>query len=323
MAIPTAPTATTIVTEAYARYGITSPTSAQISRGINLGLENVKDLMCLKSRRWKTLRFKQCQLLAPNMSIQTPYFNEIENIIQINVWEALDPETLFGNALSSLSSYHLNSSETKSRTDFQGKFIASYPQAAETVTSPSGNQLVDLNQCIAYNPTTKVAELIPIAGGYQVPTALSVYRRLSNRYPITIKQMAEYGSEIQFPDVKGRPTQAFIGIYNTTYDGIADTGFGTSEYLVQYDYTADKSYFMEWVCYVDLQLLNLADARYAQILRRWKALFTQGLFVWLLEDNSDDRLGLQATKFGQMLSVLGGQDIDGYDISDIQRTVSD
>lgn len=318
MASPDQPTATTIVTEAYNRYGVKNPTTDQINRGINYGLENVKDLMCLRSRRWKTLRMRNYQTLAPNLSIQTPYFNNEEDIIQINVWEPLDTEKALGVG-STLGQWILNASETLSRNDCLGKFFAAYPQASDGATA-SGNQLATVVQAVEYTPATKALQFVSTAGPYSALSS-GYYRRLSNRYPITVQKHSRYNQDINFPDTKGRPTQAYISQYQAGWNN--DTGFSTSEYLIQFDYTADKTYIMEWEYYVNLQLVNLSEGRYDMILRRWKALFTQGVFVWLLEDNSDDRYAVQNTKFGQMLSILGGQDIDGHDISDMQREVVD
>src|SRR6267142_4528153 len=56
MPLPTAPTSTTIATEALRKFGITVPNSTQIQRAINYGLETVKDDLWLRARKWKSLQ---------------------------------------------------------------------------------------------------------------------------------------------------------------------------------------------------------------------------------------------------------------------------
>lgn len=319
MAAPAQPTTTTIVTDAYKRYGVTNPTTAQITRGIDYGLESVKDLLCLKTRKWKTLRQRHAQTLAPNMSIQVPYFSDVDRVLELNVWESSDSETLFGNSSSTQSQYTLNSSETRIASDFLGKYLAVYAAKSDNPAAPVGNQLVDIVQVLSYNPTTKVCEIYP--SGIQTPTTNYVYRILDRKYPLSIQGIQKYNQDVNFPDIKGRPSAAYIHDYVSTYN--STTGFGVQSDRVQFDTTADKTYIIEWYCYVNIQMLNLSDTRHANILRRWKSIFTQGVYVWLLDSNSDDRYSAQNEKLGVMLSALGGQDIDGVDISDMQREVQD
>jgi hypothetical protein len=248
--------------------------------------------------------------------MQTGLFTEdnLADVVKVWVWETLDDEQTFGVG-STISSWILNSSEAKSASEFEGKYLCNYALASDS--GANGVQFANVSQCISYNPTTKAASVITPA--MAAPTGY--YRRLASRYPVTVKRVTEWGDEVSSPDQLGRPSQAYLGDYQASWD--SSTGFGTYKSAIQFDCTADKTYIMEWIYYVNLQLVNLADARYAAILRRWKALFTQGLFVWLLADNTDDRHDTQAMIMGQMISTLGGQDIEGHDMSDLQRSVED
>lgn len=319
---PSQPTATTIVTEAYNRYGVKTPTAEQLSRGINFGLENVKDIMCLKSRKWKMLRAKYCMMLAPNMSIQTPYLDDMGQLIELAIWESDDIERAHGSGFSSIINWPLNASETRTREQLQGRHLVSYSQAADDLAFPTGNQLCDIAQIISYHPTTQAAEMV---GNqlFQVPASgTSYYRTLSSRLPITIKKLSSYNQDVMYPSTKGKPTQAYMSTY--MFGTFGDSEFSTYEdSMLYFDKTADKPYFIEWYYYADLQKISLSSDRYVNILRRWKPLLTQGVYIWLLGDNSDDRYKNESTIFNQMLTALAGQEIDGLDVSDIQRTVSD
>lgn len=319
MAGPTQPTATTIVTEALARYGVKSPTAAQISRAITQGLEYTKDLICLRSRKWNVLRFKSYYQVGPKQSImRLP--SDLGSITRIGVWDS-DNYMLMGSPnVASQTTIKLNNSETRTASQLEGKWIVFDSTAGSELVGAGlvGVLPVYVSQIVRYTASTKSASVYPPVK--YLGTTYSSYSILGYKTPVSVKMASEYLDDIHFPEIPGRPTQAYINDY-TEWDtnAVVDIN-GTS---VQFDYTTDKCYTFEILHHLDLQQIDLSDARYNNVLRKWKALLTQGVFVWLLEDNSDDRMINQQEKFGNMLSILGGQEIEGYDVSDLQRTVGE
>lgn len=65
--------------------------------------------------------------------------------------------------------------------------------------------------------------------------------------------------------------------------------------------------------YADLCKLDMTDGLYSTILRRWAAVFEQGVYTWALEHNDDDRYVSQEQQYQNMLLSLMAHDLDGLD----------
>lgn len=297
MGAPTQPTATLIVTEALNKYGIKSPTPAQITRASDYGLELTKDLIWMKGKRWKSLLAETYLKIVANQTIiNLPA--DFEDFKTITVMDGLIRGAVTGSPTT--TSIPLTSLDgTPSSANYGNRMIISYQGADSTLTSGQGTTLTAY---AAPNATVSPALSSAPASGDTVLIS-------DRQYPANIKWVGEY-DEMFYPSVIAYPTE----FYHQP---------GTTVGTLLLNRIPDKVYYARLRYYISLQMLDTSGTRYSTILRRWKPVFVQGVYVWLLEDNSDDRFNAQMQKLGDMLKILVGREVDGVNQSDMQRTVED
>lgn len=291
MPIPTAPTATTIVTEAYRKFGVTTPNSTQVQRAIDYGLESVKDDIAMAVKKLKSVQMTAYIPTIVGVSkYQAP--TDYDEILSVSLFDGPSRATLA--SVGSTSSLTLAASEASAAV---GSLIA--------ITSGVGTNQV--GQIQAYDTSTKVATLAEALE--TLPVAGNAYLIVNAQIPLSVKKITTH-DEIVYPFQQLMPCE----IYH--YSDSTEGDFYT-------DSLPDKVYMLRIRYYINVQKIDLSSTLYATLLRLWKRILIQGTYVWVLEENSDDRYEAQQMKYERMLRNLVGRGVDGVNLSNLQREVSD
>ena len=296
MAIPSQPTSTTIVTEAYKLYGISSPSTTEITRAIDYGMEWAKNEIWRVSHSWEPLKTVYYHPISEGLS---KYTNPTDFDSHLSLTLLRGDHTGILSATSSTTTIFLAADEDASADDIEGHLIA-------VITAPSLYQAAAA-QCYLYNSSTNTCNM---GSGYDsAPTGgltyiIINYEKNLDEHPI-IRRDKTYDWH-----TKSEP-YAYFPISNTTY--------GEFELYP----TPDRVYIIQHRYYANLLRLDLSGTLYSTILRRWQWIFTQGVFVWKLKQSDDSRYQNEYTQFKIMLSELRNKDSGMLDLTNLQATVSD
>lgn len=282
MAIPDQPTANTIVVEGLKRFlNGSTPLSADITRGTVYGLEKIKrDIMQL-GRKWRPLLTTIYDILGAGVSHYanpTDFECDYTNFLMLG-----DHTGLLTNVTS-----------TTNVTLALGEDIAGDAAPGRWLLITSGTGVDQGQQIQTYNATTKVAVLasayttLPVIGdGYMIVTE---FKELRYKHPKLYDRYDHPGSP-------GTPS---------IYTNIKDSSAGQ---LVVYP-VPDATYGVRRRYYSDLMRVDTSVTLYNTLLRRWAAVFEQGVFVWKLSED-DDRYAQESQAYSNMLGMMAVNDLDG------------
>ena len=285
MSIPAQPTATTICTEAFKLFGKTTPTSAEITRATDYGIEIVKDDLKRMGLDWDFLReTTYLPMVVGKSYVQLP--TDYAKFLSAKLVDGTSRATL---QTAGASSATLASSET-SGSSIVGKFLI--------ITSGTGvNQA---RQVISYDTSTKVATVdsawttTPVTGdGYLVADS---HREMKYRPIFDYNMITE-------PGRTGTP--AACSIKSDAAEGDLYT-----------DKSADKVYVIELEYYKDILKIDLSSTLYSRMLRMLNGLFIQGVFVWLLQD--DSRAQLERAIYEKKLIQTAGLYLYPHNVQNLQ-----
>lgn len=286
MAIPTAPTDTSIVTNAYKDFGVSSPTSSQIARAISDGIEWVKRDMTNLGHEWKFMMKRSYIITAQgqnNYAVPTDYMK----FISARIMEGTRTGTAQGGSTAVCT---LASSETVSSSDILGK----------TIVFTGGTGANQGAQVVAYSTSSKVATFdvvldTAVASG-STYLIVETYDKLEDE-PVTNL------GEITIPSMQLKPT---VVIHDPN----------SIEGRLMTNYTPNKVYAIELRYYGDLMKEDLTGTRYTTFLRLAAKVLIQGVFVWLLQD--DDRHDSEFRIYLKNMRDFANRQLYGYDLSHTQ-----
>ena len=285
MAIPTQPTKTTICTEALKRYynGAT-PTSAEITRAEDYGLEKVKRDIMLIGKKWRPLETVAYDITTSDVSryVLPSDFEAIKNVTLLNgthtgLLTDADNVTNF--------EFTLAADEDATQDQVEGAYLL--------ITSGTGiDQAQEIDH---YSATTKIAGVMeafttaPVTGdGYMIVD----WQRDLDLQPISRREGITYASDV------GTPTTVFMRS-NATYGQI-------ELYPVPDDTHGLRSRY-----FADLLRLDITGTLYNTLLRRWAGVFEQGVYVWKLGED-DNRYEREFRIYDAMLRKLAAADLEDY-----------
>jgi hypothetical protein len=291
MAIPTAPTSTSIVTAAYKDFGIASPTSAQITRAIDDGMEKVKrDLMNFGST-WKPLiktGYIITRVGVSNYAVPTDYMK----FLSCRIMEGTRTGTATAGSTTTIT---LAASDTGSEAATVGKTIL--------ITGGAGSG--QAAQADDYNATTRVltfdAALSTAVDATSTYLIADEFKKLEDE---TLFDMAD----LELPHLPGKPTR----VYHVP-DEI--------EGRLHTDYTSDKVYGLQLRYYADLRKIDLSSTHYATFLRLAADVLTQGVFVWMLHD--DTRYKTELAVYEDKKQNFARRYLYGYDLSNMHMVTGE
>lgn len=291
MAIPSQPTDTSIVTQAYKDFGISSPSSAQIARAISDGIEWVKrDLMNL-GHEWKFMiksGYIITQVGVNNYAVPTDYLK----YLSARILEGTNTGTAQAGSTTTIT---IAASDTSSTSVLRGKTIVitggtGSGQGAQIASYNSGTKVVTFDVALTVAPDNTSTYLIA-----------DTYRELTDQTVLDL-------SDVTIPSISMKPT-----IIVHVPDSI--------EGRLMTNYTPDKVYVILLRYYGDLLKEDVTSTRYNTILRLAAGVVTQGVFAWLLQDDSrrSQELGIYAS----MRRQFANKQLYGYDLSHSQMTTGE
>lgn len=295
MTAPTAPTTTTIVTEAYRQFGISNPTAGQLSTAISEGIEKVKRDIWAMGKRWKLLRTTQYIPIRKGVS---RYANpsDFESDMQepgINLLDGIYSGALQTAAAGTAT---LAAADGATQDQVEGQLLL--------ITSGTGvNQAEQVDD---YNATTKVATMR--ANWSTTPVAADGYLVVNRQVPIS-KYPRTDRNRIERPGQMGEPREAY------------DMSAGANGFIELYP-VPDRQYGLKRDYYAGLLLVDIVGTLYPYILRNWAGVLTQGCLAWLYEGYDDSRSQNAKLSYASMLNFLKARELDGHDDSNLQSKVS-
>ena len=274
MAVPTQPTPDNICTEAWKLFGKSSPTSSEITRAKDYGLEWVKGDLKDAGLEWSFLRkIGYLPTTANTNRVQCPTdFAKVYGD-KARLLDGTRRGTAQSGAAGTIT---LASADSGSEAATEGKLIVI------TSGTGSGQGLV----CSSYNDSTKVATME--ANWTTTPDNTSVYLVVDSYREISMVSRFEYSSVVHSIHPAGSPRV----LYHE-----ADAAEGD----LFFDRSADKAYAIELPYYADLLKVDIdvsTSTLYNRILRLLNHLFIQGVFVWTLQD--DNRYAVELQKYERM-----------------------
>lgn len=294
MAAPVSPTLVSITTEALKKTGVTSPTAAQLATAQDEWMEEVKNDIWLKI---KDLNFLQTSVVRILTNGQSRYSMPTDFSHDLTL-EILDGNKRGTAQAGTTSSITLAAGETA--TDIVGSEIA--------ITSGTGQN--SISRVTAYNSTTKVADVAP---AWVAPASGSGYTIIDTTWPLTQKPIWVLRKTGNMT-TRGIPTHYFP---------VGDADDGEYE-LYPIPYQSDGHVMVcRLTYYVDLTELDLAGTLMATLYKRWRNIFTQGVYAKGLQKMQDGRADREMGVYYSMLSVLSAQERYGNNISNLNCVIGD
>ena len=292
MAIPTAPTASTICQEALTRkLNGATPATADITRATSYGLEKVKRDIMLVNTLWRPLIQTYYTVTKEGVSKYTNP-TDLEQHIKLELLK-YDHSGALTDVTNASYLYTLAADEDATQDEVEGKTLL--------ITSGTGaNQAQQIDD---YSTTTKIAT--GLAAFTTAPVATDEYAIINEFKELTYDPLMRTGV---YRD-KGEPSKYY------PYD---DSTYG----YVELSQVPDAVYGLKYTYFADLRRVDITGSLYATLLRRWAAIFEQGVYVWTLGED-DDRYDREFQIYDSMLKQLKAR--DGYllnDPSDLVRVVT-
>lgn len=289
MAAPTAPTRTTLVSEALKRAGVKSPVSALTTRAEDLWMEEIKNdiLVMAKGRKLKPLFTTSVSVTVNNKSRYSnpaDYFSDLS----LEILDGANKGTATGGAAGSITL-------ASSVTGVEGYNIL--------VTSGTG--VGSMSQCTSFNTSTLVATVSP--NFTTAPASGSTYTIIDTIYPLAQKPIREQrkqtGVEIDVPEV---------------FYPVGDADYGEFELYPVPD-NGDYVFGLRMNYYANFMTLDLAGALMATLYQRWRNIWLQGVYAKALAYELDDkRAETEMLVYRQLIADMIRH--DAYGIDDVETT---
>ncbi len=286
MSIPAQPTASTIVSEAYKLFGIANPTSAQITRATDYGLEIVKADLKNMGMEWDFLRTTSYLPMTVGVSyVQLP--TDYAKFLSARLLDG----TSRGTAQAAASTTITLASTDPSGSDLVGKWIV-----ITSATLGTGGA----RQVKSYDTATKVATLE--SAWDTTPTGTIVYLVADTWKELSYRPVFDYNAILN-PSQPGEPS--LCAIKSDAAEGDLYT-----------EKSADKVYVIALEYYADINKIDLTATLYSRILRLLNALFIQGVFVYLIQD--DTRMVIETQRYERMKAQTAAQYLYPNNIQNLQ-----
>jgi hypothetical protein len=277
MAAPTAPTLSSICTEALKKAGYTTTSSrwtSLLSRAQDEWMEEVKAEIWTRHKRLKSLQSSAIITTVigrSRYSFPTDFSSLIDK--EMDVMYGSITGTAQAGAVNTIT---LAASFSDTETNMQGKEIA-------IISGTGANQI---SQIYAYNNTTKVASIYPSVT--TAPAVGSGYMIIDSYSTCSEKPIWDFDSNIS--SGKGSPCNYYPM-------GDADDG----EFLISP--IPDKTYVLRLYYYADLKEIDLAGTLMATLYKNWRNVFVQGVFAKALQEMDEARYVGETQTFYNLLNI--------------------
>jgi hypothetical protein len=248
-----APTATTIVTEAYKLAGVSSPSAAEITRAEDEWLQLV--LEDIASRRdWEILKGTKISIVnAFEQRLSVPV--DFENMREIKFYDGTHKDAAQGGSSSSIT---LAADEDIIESDAKGKQIF--------ITGGTGVR--GMARIVSYSESSKIAGIAP---NWAInPVNGSTYM-IAN-----LERSLDYTQVEDFKIVTANGSTIRVSIYDDElyFDPIPDV----ATYAVVMRYMSN------------ITQIDTSGTRYSNILTKWRTALTMGVKKFARENEDDKRI---------------------------------
>lgn len=273
-AVPTAPSLSTIVTEALKKAGHSSPAAALITRGEDYWMEEVKQDIWDLSHRLRSLITKYPFVTTSNQATISQE-SDYDSVLNMTLLDG----THYGTAQTGdATSITLAAAEDAAQADVEGKEILIY----------AGTSINEIARCTAYSATTKIATCTFTTA----PDNTSKYLIVETYSPLDYMPLFHYDT---LTASRGTPTHFIIK---------EDDDYGEF-YLYPTPYRASE---IPWGIlqryYVNLLVADLAGTLMSTLYLKWRGVWIQGVFYKCLQWMDDDRTETEKTLYYGMLKNL-------------------
>lgn len=295
MAVPANPTAAIIATEGFKKALIPNPSSTQLTRATDIWMEEIKnDIANIPAaRKLKSLTVKTIAILTKGRAwLDRP--DDFQSDMKMELLDGVVSNTAQSGSASSIT---LNASETIPYNDIIGKEIL--------ITA--GTAIGSYSEVVDYDITTKIATVSPTFT--TVPANGDTYLVVTAHSPLDPTPV--WG--------KGFQTNPLSIAKPTKYYPVGDDDNGE----FRLNSVPDKTYGLLLQYYADLQKIDLDSTRMTTLYRKWRNVFTMGIYVRILNSTENDKEAEERQNYNSAILRLVSAECDGYDLSNITCQVSD
>lgn len=281
MAAPTAPTLSSISSEALKRAGYSNPSSALTTQAQDEWMEEIKNDIWTVEKRLKNLHTTSITILTVGKSRYTfpsDYGTDMTMVL-------MNGDTTGTAQAGAVGSITLASDDDGTESDYQGKEIV--------VTGNTGQG--SISQIVSFNSTTKVATVSP--SFTTAPDSSSTYMIIDSYYDIERQPVWEF-DKIAKPQIVNRPS-VFYPL------GDSDNG----EFL--FDKAPDVAYPTKLRYYADLMEIDLAGTLMATLYKNYRNVWIKGIVYRSFKQDLDDREEIARKEYEAALARMISEEKSG------------
>lgn len=288
MGVPTgASTSTDIVTEAFYKCGIATPTSDQIARAINYFFEEIKGDIVLRAGNTGNTRLKSLQSERIFTSLEgKSIYNASSNLdeeISISILDGSHYGLVAAASTGNL--VNLCSTETISMEDAEGS------AGVLIVPSTTKTNVPEFAEILYYGATTD-SMLVKIATTWAVtPTSDDTY--------VIIDQITQLDEENELDD--GPRQTVFRKGKPTTYKKIEVDGVTKYQFNCPFDHAR---YGVLERFYADIGNIDTTSALITKLTRKWRVPLVLGVAMKIAQDEDDNKYATFKTEYEQAVDNI-------------------
>ena len=281
-----------LVLEGIKQAGEFNPSSTLISRATNNWIEEIKNDIWHLAKKPKVLHISAYTTMNMGQS-RYAYPSDYSSDLTLATLAGQETGICQNGAVNNITL----SASSKSGTEIIGKEILMM----------SGTSKGSMAQIVSYDPSTKLAGVIPNFN--TTPVVGDTYMLIDVEYPIEV-----------------RPVFNRDGVTNYTVPGLPQYAYPLGDDQQGYfilNCPPDKTYGMRLRYYADLSQIDTSSLLLSVIYRRWRNIFVQGIKAKKLADENDDREANDYALYQKNLMALIYREMYGMDMSNITDRITD
>lgn len=273
MALPDNPTSLSLIAEGMRRALGRTATSGEQARALDEWVEEIKNEVWFTSTTHELLELTKFQVITEGTQ-RYAVPSDYESLHSLIVLDGSPRDTARAGA---------NNTITLASVDSEG----SAGRIGKEIILISGTGSGQRRTITGYNTDTKVATVD--SNWVTNPDSATGYVIVFEYANIDIEDQHSFNKYIQ-RTYRGRPEHAGV--------------FGNEIYLRP---VPEKSYGLLTNYWVNIQQLDKNSSAYTIMLRKWRALFVEGIYIKTLQDEDDARYAQELPVYTGMLSIITGK----------------
>lgn len=292
MSVPANPILNALVIEGIAQAGESNPSPALITRATNEWVEEIKNEIWNLSKKPKLLQITAYTVINQGQS-RYAYPSDYSSDLVLTL--------LYGTNINACQAGS-NNSLTLNANDASGQNII-----GKEILMTAGASQGSYSQIVAYNSTTKIAQMVP---DFNVnPVAGDTYMMIDQEYPVETRPIFDWESRVKLVS-PGLPKYLY------------PVGDDQEGYFV-FNCPPDITRGARLRYYADLSQVDASSTLMSVIYRKWRNIFILGIKYRKLNDEDDDNTAEAYKTYQAALRVLIYREAYGMDISNLTDRVMD